>query len=474
MAWSLPGRIHLPSPYHRISHQAEVKAARKRRDEAEKEKDRRQQQLLEAGQRCAACLQGLLTEGKNVVGEAFSFEGEGPEPILDREETIRERELQECRRKKEEAREQVRQWEELEKKRQSLTEEQAVCYARQEEQQKKAALSGDRLRLLDQAVSQAEGEKKARQAQKEQAEAQEEALALEAQKALAVSSFETEDQCRGSLLAEEEKEELEKSQEAYRQKCIEADARVKTLEEQLEGKQPVETQGLTEQKAGLDERRQAAEQEQRRWYSKNENNKDVREHLKKIYEKNRKLKERCARLRLLDQTAGGSLPGRPKIDFESYVQRRYFQQIITFANRRLEAMTGGNFILRCRSMEQLGNRGSVGLDLDVYSLDTGKIRDVRTLSGGESFMAALAMALGMADVISRSAGGIQMKAMFVDEGFGSLDDYSREQAIGVLSELAGSDRMIGIISHVTELKESIDRQLVVTKTKKGSHVRWKH
>lgn len=471
------GSFNHPAPAplpDRAPDQAEVKAARKRRDEAEKEKDRRQQQLLEAGQRCAACLQGLLTEGKNVVGEAFSFEGEGPEPILDREETIRERELQECRRKKEEAREQVRQWEELEKKRQSLTEEQAACYARQEEQQKKAALAGDRLRLLEQTVSQAEGEKKALQAQKEQEEAQEEALALEAQKALAVSSFETEDQCRGSLLAEEEKEELEKSQEAYRQKCIEADARVKTLEEQLEGKQPVETQGLTEQKADLDERRQAAEQEQRRWYSKNENNKDVREHLIKIYEKNRKLKERCARLRLLDQTAGGSLPGRPKIDFESYVQRRYFQQIITFANRRLEAMTGGNFILRCRSMEQLGNRGSVGLDLDVYSLDTGKIRDVRTLSGGESFMAALAMALGMADVISRSAGGIQMKAMFVDEGFGSLDDYSREQAIGVLSELAGSDRMIGIISHVTELKESIDRQLVVTKTKKGSHVRWKH
>ena len=294
------GSFNHPAPAplpDRAPDQAEVKAARKRRDEAEKEKDRRQQQLLEAGQHCAACLQGLLTEGKNVVGEAFSFEGEGPEPILDREETIRERELQECRRKKEEAREQVRQWEELEKKRQSLTEEQAACYARQEEQQKKAALAGDRLRLLEQTVSQAEGEKKARQAQKEQEEAQEEALALEAQKALAASSFETEDQCRGSLLAEEEKEELEKSQEAYRQKCIEADARVKTLEEQLEGKQPVETQGLTEQKAGLDERRQAAEQEQRRWYSKNENNKDVREHLKKIYEKNRKLKERCARLR---------------------------------------------------------------------------------------------------------------------------------------------------------------------------------
>ena len=130
--------------------------------------------------------------------------------------------------------------------------------------------------------------------------------------------------------------------------------------------------------------------------------------------------------------------------------------------------------MKCRALEDLGMRGNAGLDLDVYSMETGKVRDVRTLSGGESFMAALSMALGMSDAISRSAGGIQMKTMFVDEGFGSLDDYSREQAIGVLSELAGSDRMIGIISHVTELKESIDRQLVVTKTKKGSHVRWKH
>ena len=82
-------------------------------------------------------------------------------------------------------------------------------------------------------------------------------------------------------------------------------------------------------------------------------------------------------------------------------------------------------------------------------------------------MAALSMALGMSDAISRSAGGIQMKTMFVDEGFGSLDDYSREQAIGTLRNLAGEDRMIGIISHVTELKESIDKQLIVTKTKKG-------
>ena len=362
--------------------------------------------------------------------------------------------------------------EELEKARQSLAGQQAVCYKRQEEQQRETALADESLRCLDQSVSQAKGEEAARQAAREETAAREAALAREAQKALEESPFETEDQCRGSLLAEEEKERLENDLEDYRQKCIEADARVNALEEQLDGKEPARTESLEEQKKVLDESRREAEEEQRRWYSKNENNREAGERLKKIYGNNQKLQERCARLRLLDQTAGGSLPGRPKIDFEAYVQRRYFQQIIAFANRRLETMTGGNFVLRCRSMEQLGNRGSVGLDLDVYSLETGKLRDVRTLSGGESFMAALSMALGMADVISRSAGGIQMKAMFVDEGFGSLDEYSREQAIGVLSELAGSDRMIGIISHVTELKESIDRQLVVTKTKRGSHVRW--
>lgn len=87
-------------------------------------------------------------------------------------------------------------------------------------------------------------------------------------------------------------------------------------------------------------------------------------------------------------------------------------------------------------------------------------------------MAALSMALGLADVIQNRSGGIQLKTMFVDEGFGSLDEYSREQAIGILSELAGGDRMIGIISHVEELKESIERKLLVTRTKKGSHVRW--
>ena len=135
-------------------------------------------------------------------------------------------------------------------------------------------------------------------------------------------------------------------------------------------------------------------------------------------------------------------------------------------------MTGNQFLLKCRSLEELGSRGNVGLDLDVYSVVTGMTRDVKTLSGGESFMAALAMALGLSDIIQSMAGGIRLQMMFVDEGFGSLDEYSREQAMHVLAELAGGNQLIGIISHVTELKENIEQKLIVRKGKKGSSTVW--
>ena len=146
--------------------------------------------------------------------------------------------------------------------------------------------------------------------------------------------------------------------------------------------------------------------------------------------------------------------------------------MIHAANRRLKIMTDGQFLLQCREFDSLGKQGEVGLDLDVYSVVTGKTRDVKSLSGGESFMAALAMALGMADIIQSTAGSIQIDALFIDEGFGSLDDEARMRAIHILQELAGNQRLIGIVSHVTELKEQMDRKLVVTKTDRGSKISW--
>lgn len=129
-------------------------------------------------------------------------------------------------------------------------------------------------------------------------------------------------------------------------------------------------------------------------------------------------------------------------------------------------------MLQCREFQNLGKQGEVGLDLDVYDLVTDKVRDVKTLSGGESFLAALSMALGMADVIGKTAGRVHIDTMFIDEGFGSLDEEARNRAIGILNELAGETRLVGIISHVSELKEQMDRKLVVSRSDRGSRARW--
>ena len=123
-------------------------------------------------------------------------------------------------------------------------------------------------------------------------------------------------------------------------------------------------------------------------------------------------------------------------------------------------------------LDKAGEGKNKGLDLMVYSSVTGKEREVRTLSGGESFMAALSLALGMADQIQERSAAVNLDVMFIDEGFGSLDDHSRNQAVRVLMNMAGGSKLIGIISHVTELKQEIDNQLVVTKDDEGSHVRW--
>ena len=144
----------------------------------------------------------------------------------------------------------------------------------------------------------------------------------------------------------------------------------------------------------------------------------------------------------------------------------YFDRIISRANTRLMIMTGGQYELK-RSRAADNNRSQSGLELNVTDHYNGTERSVKTLSGGESFKASLALALGMADEIQSSAGGIKLDTMFIDEGFGSLDDESLAQAMQALSGLTEGNKLIGIISHVGELKNRIDKQLVVTKEKTG-------
>lgn len=161
-----------------------------------------------------------------------------------------------------------------------------------------------------------------------------------------------------------------------------------------------------------------------------------------------------------------------RMDIETYVQRHYLEQILEAANQRFQDMSAGQFELRMCDIDKAGTGKNRGLDLMVYSAVTGKVREVRTLSGGESFMAALSLALGMADQIQESSAAINLDMMFIDEGFGSLDEHSRDQAVKVLQNMAEGEKLIGIISHVTELKQEIEDQLIVTKDDQGSHTCW--
>ncbi len=172
----------------------------------------------------------------------------------------------------------------------------------------------------------------------------------------------------------------------------------------------------------------------------------------------------------LSNTANGSLAGQEKIRLETFVQAAYFERVLAQANVRLMNMSGGQYELE-RRPDAEDNRSKSGLDLNVVDHYNGSVRDVRTLSGGESFKASLSLALGLADEIQSSAGGVQLDALFVDEGFGSLDEESLSQALQTLSELGEGRRLVGLISHVSELKEKIDRQIIVTKDRAaGSQV----
>ena len=193
--------------------------------------------------------------------------------------------------------------------------------------------------------------------------------------------------------------------------------------------------------------------------------------VKKIAAKSSEKEKQYQWVRALSNTANGALSGQDRIMLETYVQTAFFDRIIIRANTRFMQMTSGQFeLVRAKTADNL--RAQSGLELNVIDHYNGSIRSVKSLSGGESFKASLAMALGLSDEIQSQTGGIQIDTMFIDEGFGSLDENSLEQAIDVLLRLSESNRLVGIISHVGELKERIGRQIVVTKTPDGgSHAR---
>lgn len=192
--------------------------------------------------------------------------------------------------------------------------------------------------------------------------------------------------------------------------------------------------------------------------------------LRRIHAANEKTLDAYREIAPVAFTANGRLLGKDRVSFETYLQGMYFDRMLAAANRRLSVMTTGRYELT-RRREALTHVGQTGLDLDVVDHYTGKARDAGSLSGGEAFKASLALALGLSDVVQAHAGGIQLDTMFIDEGFGSLDAESLALAIKTLTELTGSGKLVGIISHVEELKESIDKKIVVERGREGSTLR---
>lgn len=176
--------------------------------------------------------------------------------------------------------------------------------------------------------------------------------------------------------------------------------------------------------------------------------------------------ERFRWIKALSDTANGKIQAKEKVMFETYIQMTYFDRIIERANLRLMVMTSGQYEL-IRQKKASNNRSQSGLELDIIDHYNSTQRSVKTLSGGESFMASLSLALGLSDEIQSSAGGVRLDTMFVDEGFGSLDEEALSQAMKALMSLTEGNRLVGIISHVSELKQRIDKQIIVTKEKSG-------
>lgn len=203
-----------------------------------------------------------------------------------------------------------------------------------------------------------------------------------------------------------------------------------------------------------------------------ESNKQTLSHLQKHAQERHTAEVRLQDWGVLSRVANGTLTGlkSAKITFETYVQQVYFDQVLHAANRRLQIMTAHRYHL-WRREEPANLKTQTGLDLDIADAWTGKRRGVQSMSGGESFMASLSLALGLSDVVQASSGGIMMETMFIDEGFGTLSGEALEKAMEIITSLADGRRLVGIISHVDALKEQLERKIVIEKDQQGSHIR---
>ena len=247
-----------------------------------------------------------------------------------------------------------------------------------------------------------------------------------------------------------------------------AKTKKKTLEKQIAGNKETDMEELVQARQEVSGAKKELQKQMEEIRIRYENNLKIRNAIDKQSAKLLELERNWTQVREISDTVNGKIKGgsKEKIKFETYIQTNYFDRIIARANTRFMVMSGGQYELK-RQTDTDDRKSQSGLELNVIDHYNGSERSVKTLSGGESFKASLSLALGLSDEIQASAGGIQLDTMFVDEGFGSLDEESLEQAMKALNGLTEGNRLVGIISHVQELKARIEKQIVVTKEKAG-------
>ena len=282
------------------------------------------------------------------------------------------------------------------------------------------------------------------------------------------------------VIAESEKTRLQKKAEmlqtsydraktAYDEQKAKLDSlktKISTLEDSIKNSKAMDLDVETEKQSKLNAERSRCIEDKSVVDSRIRANESARKNIISKSESIAEIEKKLMWVKALSDTANGKLTRKEKVMLETYIQTTYFDRIIRRANLRLMTMSSGQYELT-RLKEAANVRGKSGLDLGVIDHNNGSERSVKTLSGGESFMASLSLALGLSDEVQASAGGIRVETMFVDEGFGSLDSESLDMAYRALAGITEGNKLVGIISHVSELKDKIDKQVVVTKDKTG-------
>ena len=268
---------------------------------------------------------------------------------------------------------------------------------------------------------------------------------------------------------EEQKALQQKNQQEYEQilqKKAENEATIQTIRVQLEQLEDVNEEEILKEKSRMTEEKSQMAEEKKELYVRYSGNREIYDKVNVQRDLLEEVEKKYVWMKSLADTAGGNLNGKQKVELETYIQMAYFDRILRRANLRFMTMSSGQYELK-RQKAPEDKKGKSGLELNVIDHYNGSERSVKTLSGGESFQASLSLALGLSDEIQANAGGICLEAMFVDEGFGSLDEEALEQAIKALGNLTQGNRSVGIISHVAELKERIENKIIVTKERGG-------